>query len=77
MLKLRGKISVEDATTSLLSPQFIKEHEIVWKHSKKKYEFLDDEINLAGAVYYTRGVLSEQLQKIRQGKNKSYKLTID
>lgn len=77
MLNLRGKIDVKDASTSLLSPQFIKDHESVWKHSKKKYEFLDENIDLAGAVYYTRGVLSEQLQKIRQGKNKTYKLTRD
>ena len=33
---------------------------------------MDDEIDLEGSVYYTRGVLSEQIQKIKQGKNKVY-----
>ena len=31
---------------------------------------MDNEIDLEGSVYYTRGVLSEQLQRIKQGKNK-------
>ncbi len=75
MLQLRGKASIEDINTDVLSNQFIKDHEIEWEHSKKKYEFLDDDINLYGAVYYTRGVLSEQRQRIKQGKNKIYKLT--
>lgn len=74
MLSDRGKIDVANATTSLLDSNFIKKHEGQWESSKKKYEFLDDDINLFGAVYYTRGVLSEQLQKIRLGKNKSYSL---
>ena len=56
----------------MLDDSFVKAHEQEWKRSYKKYEFLDDDISLYGAVYYTRGVLSEQLQKIRQGKNKSY-----
>ncbi len=74
MLNDRNKVNVNDTTTSLLNIEFIKKHEKEWENSKKKYEFLDDEINLFGAVYYTRGVLSEQLQKIKLGKNKSYVL---
>ena len=75
MLQKRGKINLNDASTSYLTKEFVKKHEKEWEHSKKKYEFLDDEIDLEGSVYYTRGVLSEQLQKIRQGKNKIYMLT--
>lgn len=75
MLEKRGKININDASTSFLTPEFVKKHQQEWEHSKKKYEFLDDEIDLEGSVYYTRAVLSEQLQKIRQGKNKTYTFT--
>lgn len=74
MLDLRGKVHPSNVTTQLLSDEFIKRHEMEWEHSKRKYEFLDEEINLYGSVYYTRGVLSEQLQRIKQGKNKVYAL---
>ncbi|HPF83351.1 MAG TPA: nucleotidyl transferase AbiEii/AbiGii toxin family protein [Bacilli bacterium] len=69
----RGNIkSIDDLSTSHLSPKFVSEHQEIWEHCKKKYEFLDDEIDLEGSVYYTRAVLSEQLQKVRQGINKTY-----
>ena len=74
MLNDRGKINVGSASTLALNDEFIRSHEMEWEHSKKKYEFLDNDISLYGAVYFTRGVLSEQLQKIRQGRNKSYLL---
>lgn len=74
MLNDRKRIDVSTASTSMLSQEFIKNHEKEWEYSKKKYEFLDDEIDLYGAVYYTRAVLSEQLQKIKSGKNKTYAL---
>lgn len=74
MLDARGKILVSNASTNHLTEKFVEEHRSVWEHSKEKYEFLDHDISLEGAVYYTRGVLSEQLQKIRQGKNKVYAL---
>ena len=38
---------------------------------------MDDDIDLEGSVYYARGVLSEQIQKIKQGKNKIYSYKID
>jgi len=63
MLKLRGKIKLENASTVHLNQKFIKEHKPVWETTKEKYDFLDQEIDLEGAVYYTRGVLREQLHK--------------
>lgn len=72
MLILRNKVDINKVNTNLLTEEFIRAHEQEWEHSKKKYEFLDKDITLYGAVYYTRGVLSEQLQKIRQGKIKIY-----
>lgn len=74
MLEKRGKTTIQETTTQMLSNEFITAHLTEWERSKKKYEFLDPNISLAGAVYYTRGVLSEQLQRIKQGKNKVYTL---
>ena len=74
ILENSSKVDINTATTDILDINFIKKHEQEWENSKRKYEFLDDDINLIGAVYYTRGVLSEQLQRIKQGKNKCYVL---
>lgn len=63
MLLLRGKINFEDASTSHLNKEFVMNHEDVWDTTKEKYDFLDSEIDLYGAVYYTRAVLREELQK--------------
>lgn len=63
MLKLRGKISLDDASTLMLDLEFIEKHKSVWDSTRDRYAFLDNEIDLAGAVYYTRAVLREQLQK--------------
>ncbi|MBR3210778.1 MAG: nucleotidyl transferase AbiEii/AbiGii toxin family protein [Bacilli bacterium] len=63
MLALRGKIKLQDASTLYLDKDFISQHEDLWKIAKKKYDFLDDDIDLYGAVYYARAVLREELQK--------------
>lgn len=66
IIQLRGKISVDQADTQMLNRGFIEKHREIWEITKKKYDFLDQEIDLEGAVYYTRGVLREQLQKSGQ-----------
>lgn len=76
MLRDSKYVDINSVSTEFLSREFIKEREEEWEHNKKKYEFLDDGIDFEGAVYYTRGVLSEQLQKIRQDKNKTYILNM-
>lgn len=63
MIKLRGKIALSDIDTLILNHEFIEKHRNLWEKTRDKYDFLDKEINLDGAVYYTRGVLREQLQK--------------
>ena len=60
--------------TDYLNNDFIEKHEGVWESNKKNYEFLDDDVDLKGAVYYTKSTLNEQYQRIRQGKNKVYKI---
>lgn len=63
MLALRAKIRLEDAKTSYLDKNFIDKHQEIWNNISKKYDFLDKEIDLGGAVYYTRAVIREYLQK--------------
>lgn len=63
MLQLRGKIDLDDAQTMYLNKRFIESHSDIWDSTKEKYDFLDKEIDLQGAVYYTRAVIREQLQK--------------
>lgn len=63
MLKLRNKIQIEDASTVRLNRKFIDDHEPIWESTKMKYDFIDSDIDFSGAVYYTRAVLREQLQK--------------
>lgn len=75
MLQDRGKVSdIYNLNTDYLNSSFIDKHEEVWKSNKKHYEFLDDDVDLKGAVYYTKSTLNEQYQRIRQGKNKVYKI---
>ena len=69
MLKDRNKIALNDVTTEILNSNYIRKHQELWNAMQKKYEFMDGEIEFAGAVYYTRGILSEQLQRMRTGKN--------
>lgn len=66
MVVLRGKANLENASTLFLNKPFIEKHLDVWERTKRKYDFLDQEIDFAGAVYYTRSVLREQLQKSGQ-----------
>lgn len=75
MLQDRGKVNnISNLNTDYLNNDFIEKHKAVWESNKKNYEFLDDDVDLKGAVYYTKSTLNEQFQKIRQGKNKVYKL---
>lgn len=63
MLALRAKIRIEDARTDYLDKKFVDNHSDIWDAVCKKYDFLDKEIDLYGAVYYTRAVIREYLQK--------------
>ena len=63
MLALRATIKMSDARTDYLDKNFIDNHKEIWDAVSKKYDFLDKEIDLGGAVYYTRAVLREYLQK--------------
>ena len=75
MINDYGLVSdINALNTDYLNNDFIEKHEGVWESNKKNYEFLDDDVDLKGAVYYTKSTLNEQYQRIRQGKNKVYKI---
>ena len=77
MVRECGGISdVNSLNADYLNQDFIDRHKQIWENNKRKYEFLDNGIDLSGAVYYTRSVLIEQYQKIRQGKNRIYSKVI-
>ena len=67
---------LEDVNTDFLNKEFVKRHETLWELMKKKYQFVDKSLDLSEAVFYTKAVLSEQVQKIRSGefKNQAYAL---
>jgi len=55
-------------STSFLNKEYIQKHEPMWERMQDKYEFLDRNLELREALYYTKAVLNEQLQKIYSGK---------
>lgn len=61
----RAIVNLHDVTTEPLTKAFTKEHQLMWEQMKHKYEFLED-ISVEEAVFYTRAVLSEQLQKAKK-----------
>lgn len=63
MLLMYGE-DLSNIKTDFLNRDFIKRHEELWDRMRKKYEFADKDLELGEAVYYTRAVLSEQIQKI-------------
>lgn len=65
LLKKRNKISPDIVSCDYLNKEFIDRHRTLWDEMSKKYEFLDKSVNIDEAVYYTKGVLSEQIQKMK------------
>lgn len=64
MLNMRGKIKLDEVETLRFNGSFAKNHQELWNNTKEKYDFLDKEIGLEGAIYYSRAVIREQLQKL-------------
>lgn len=65
LLKKRGKISLEDANVEHLNKEYLENHRELWHAMSEKYEFLDKSVEFDEALYYTKGVLNEQLQKAK------------
>lgn len=69
LLTKRNKINPNIVSTDYMNKEFIDKHRDLWDEMSKKYEFLDKDLTIDEAVYYTKGVLNEQIQKL---KTKNY-----
>lgn len=69
-------MNLDDINADFLDKEFVKRHLESWEMIKEKYQFVDKEVELSEAVFFTKAVLSEQIQKIRTGefKNQAYSL---
>jgi hypothetical protein len=61
MLMLYGE-NIDNLTTTFLNKDYILKHQDIWEKMKKKYEFIDKDVDFDECVYYTRAVLREQIQ---------------
>ncbi|MEG1506249.1 MAG: hypothetical protein RR478_02000, partial [Bacilli bacterium] len=66
MLIMYGE-NVDNLSTKFLNKTFITDHSELWDRMSRKYEFVDNDLSLDEAVYYTKAVLAEQIQKIETG----------
>lgn len=75
MLMMYG-MKLEDISAEFLNKEFVKRHEELWASIKEKYQFVDKDVELSEAVFFTKAVLSEQIQKIKTGefKEQAYSL---
>jgi predicted nucleotidyltransferase component of viral defense system len=69
-------MNLDDINADFLDKEFVKRHLELWEMIKEKYQFVDKEVELSEAVFFTKAVLSEQIQKIRTGelKKQAYSL---
>lgn len=63
MLLMYGE-DLQSITSTFLNKTYMQNHEKLWQQMKRKYEFADQDLEFAEAMYYTKAVLNEQIQKI-------------
>ena len=75
MIMMYG-MNLEDVSAKFLNKEFVKRHEELWEAIKEKYQFVDKDIDLSEVVFFTKAVLSDQIQKIKTGefKEQAYSL---
>lgn len=73
MLTERGRTNLGEVNINSLNGEFISQNKDSWDKTKQSKEFLD-EVSFEEAVYYTKAVLSEQLNKNSGEGIKSYSL---
>ena len=66
LLHKRNKIDPSIVNADYMTSDFINNHRELWNLMSKKYEFLDKNVTIDEAVYYTKGVLNEQIQKLKK-----------
>jgi len=65
MIEDRNKIDVSNLSISHLDKNYILKHKPLWDSMSKKYEFLDKSVGFEEAVYLTREVLEQQINKYK------------
>lgn len=68
MILLMYDEKLESLSSDFLNRNYIQNHYDLWSKMKKKYEFTDQELEFDEAVYYTKAVLNEQIQKIKSNQ---------
>lgn len=68
LLNKRGKINEDEVSVDHLNKEFLNNHQELWDNMKVKYEFLDKDVEFAEALSYTKGVISEEIGKIKTKK---------
>lgn len=61
-----GKLQNIDA--SFLDRKFVQRHKDLWEKMRDKYQFADRDLELDEAVYYSKSIIMDQIQRIRQHK---------
>ena len=64
---LMYKMNLNEVSATFLNKEFVKRHEELWQLMREKYQFVDKGVELSEAVFYTKAVLSDQIQKIKNG----------
>lgn len=77
LLVQRSNININMASTKHLSKSFIDRHISQWNEKKEVFEFQNKDINLDGAVYYTKSIIDCELKKMNKVKNKIYSFSIE
>ena len=66
MLRERKRISIDEIDVKHLNKELIMRTYDLWDNVKRNYEFLGSSVEFEEAVYYTKGVLTDQILKLRR-----------
>ncbi len=66
MIRDRKRIKLSNIDVSFLNKDFINKYVHLWESSKRHFEFLDDTVEFDEAVFYTKGVLTDQILKLKR-----------
>ena len=66
MISDRKRINPSDIDVSFLNKDFINKCSHLWESSKRHFKFLDDTVEFDEAVFYTKGVLTDQILKLKR-----------
>ena len=66
MISDRKRINPSDIDVSFLNKDFINKCSHLWECSKRHFKFLDDTVEFDEAVFYTKGVLTDQILKLKR-----------